>query len=44
MTTIDGVVKRFALPPDAGLDGNGRRGAVGVGAAGGVFSHIARDV
>jgi hypothetical protein len=44
MTTIDGVVKRFALPPVAGLDINGRRGAIGVGAAGRVFWHIARDL
>jgi len=44
MTTIDGVVKRTALPPFAGLGRLGMRDAVAVGAAGALFSHIAQAV
>jgi hypothetical protein len=44
MTTIDGVIKRAALPRVAGLGGRGMRIAVAVGAAGAAFSHIAPAV
>ena len=44
MTTIDGVIKRAALPRVAGLGRHGMRGAFAVGAAGAAFSHIAPAV
>jgi len=44
MNTIDGVIKRAALPRVAGLGGRGMAVAVAVGAAGAAFSHIARAV
>jgi len=44
MTTNDGVAMRTALPSVAGLGIRGMRGAVAVGAAMTVFSHIAQAV
>jgi len=44
MTTIDGVIKRAALPRVAGLGRRGMRVAVAVGATGAAFSHIALAV
>ena len=44
MTTIDGVIKRAALPPVAGLGRHAMRVEVAVGAAGAAFSHIAPAV